>query len=73
MKKTINSIWNSFILKKEKDEKKEIKDRIIRDTGTLFEKEKDYYKSKRVISVIIIILNMKVMVIEIKLIIRRIS
>ena len=63
MKKTINSIWNSFILKKEKDEKKEIKDRIIRDTGTLFEKEKDYYKSKRVI---IIILNMKVMVIEIK-------
>ena len=66
MKKTINSIWNSFILKKEKDEKKEIKDRIIRDTGTLFEKEKDYYKSKRVISVIIIILNMKVMVIEIK-------
>ena len=73
MKKTINSIWNSFILEKEKDEKKEIKDRIIRDTGTLFEKEKDYYKSKRVISVIIIILNMKVMVIEIKLIIRRIS
>ena len=66
MKKTINSIWNSFILKKEKDEKKEIKDRIIRDTGTLFEKEKDYYKSKRVISVTIIILNMKVMVIEIK-------
>ena len=63
MKKTINSIWNFFILKKEKDEKKEIKDRIIRDTGTLFEKEKDYYKSKRVI---IIILNMKVMVIEIK-------
>ena len=63
MKKTINSIWNSFILKKEKDEKKEIKDRIIRDTGTLFEKEKDYYKSKRVI---IIILNMKVTVIEIK-------
>ena len=63
MKKTINSIWNSFILKKEKDEKKEIKDRIIRDTGTLFEKEKDYYKSKRVI---IIILNMKVMVIDIK-------
>ena len=63
----INSIRNPFILKREKKEKKEIKDRIIRDIRTLFEEEEDYYKAKRVNnSGIMIILNMKVIVIVIK-------
>ena len=40
LKKTIKSIGNLFKLKREK----KIKDRIIRDTSTLFEQEDDYYK-----------------------------
>ena len=40
LKKTIKSIGNLFKLKREK----KIKDRIIRDTSTLFEQEYDYYK-----------------------------
>ena len=45
-----------------------VKDRIIRNIGTLFERENDnYYKLKRLSNLAkTIILNMKVMVIEIK-------
>ena len=44
-----------------------IKDRIIRDITTPFEQEGDFYKPIRVGNFgIIIILNMKVMVIDIK-------
>ena len=44
-----------------------INDRIIRDIRTFFkQEEKDYYKTKSVISGIIIIFNVKVMVIKIE-------
>ena len=62
----INSIRNRFALKKTNKRKK--KPKIIRLIRTLFEQEDDdYYKPEReVISGKIIILNMKVMVVEIK-------
>ena len=51
-----------------REKKRLVKDRIIRDIGTLFERENDnYYKLKRLSNLSkTIILNMKVMVIEIK-------
>ena len=58
----IKNIRNLFRLKLENET---IKDKVIRDIKTLFKQQKeDYYKLVRVGN--FIILNMKVMVIEIK-------
>ena len=66
----MDTFWNRRRQKGQKLEKKKrlVKDRIFRDTGTLFERENDnYYKLKRLSNLSkTIILNMKVMVIEIK-------
>ena len=46
-----------------KKENKSIKDKIVRDIMTLFEKEEDYYKPIKVdIFIATVILNMKVIV-----------
>ena len=63
-KKKFKSIKNVFKLSKENEA---IKGRIIRDIGSLFEQEDDYYKLIRVaISGTTIILSMEVTAIKIK-------
>ena len=59
----IKDITNLFRLEKKKDNG--IKNKALRDIRTLFETGEDYYKPKKLLMLLmIIILNMKLMVIK---------